>query len=51
MQLRRSGFLLIDGAQPAPSDPVRGPVPAETIAASRGVGPLPFDRELAAAAD
>jgi Cu2+-exporting ATPase len=53
MQLRRSGFLLIDGAQPAPSDPVRGtgPVPAETIAASRRVGPLPFDRELAAAAD
>jgi hypothetical protein len=53
MQLRRSGFLLIDGAQPAPSDPVpgAGPVPAETIAASRRVGPLPFDRELAAAAD
>jgi len=53
MQLRRSGFLLIDGAQPAPSDPVRGadPAPAETIVASRRVGPLPFDRELAAAAD
>jgi heavy metal translocating P-type ATPase len=47
MQLRRSGFLLVDGAQPTPPDPV----PAETIAALRGVGALPSDRELAAAAD
>jgi heavy metal translocating P-type ATPase len=47
MQLRRSGFLLVDGAQPAPPDLV----PAETSAALRGVGPLPSDRELAAAAD
>jgi Cu2+-exporting ATPase len=53
MQLRRSGFLLVDGAQPAPSDPMRGNdlVPAETIAELRRVAPPPTDRELAAAAD
>jgi Cu2+-exporting ATPase len=53
MQLRRSGFLLVDGAQPAPRDLARSadPVPAETNVALRRVGPLPLDREWAAAAD
>ena len=52
-QLRQSGFLLVDGAQPAPADPLGStdPAPAETLAAPGGVGSLYPYREPAAAAD
>jgi len=53
IQLRQSGFLLVDGAQPAPADASRHADPAAvgSIAAMDRVGTLHPYRELAAAAD
>jgi len=53
IQLRQSGFLLVDGAQPAPADASRhaDPAPVGSIAAMDRVGTLHPYRELAAAAD
>jgi heavy metal translocating P-type ATPase len=53
MQLRQSGFLLVDGAQPAPADPLRhaDPAPARTLGALGGVGSRHPYQEVAAAAD
>ena len=52
-QLRQSGFLLVDGAQPAPVDLLRHaePAPVGAIAAVDRLGTLHPYRELAAAAD
>ena len=53
IQLRQSGFLLVDGAQPTPADPVRcaDPIPARMPVTLGGVGsPVPY-QEVAAAAD
>jgi Cu2+-exporting ATPase len=53
IQLRQSGFLLVDGTQPAPADAMRSAEQAhlDTIAASGGIGSLYPYREAAAAAD
>jgi heavy metal translocating P-type ATPase len=53
IQLRQSGFLLVDGAQPAPADLLRhaDPVPVGTTATMDRLGALHPYRELAAAAD
>ena len=53
IQLRQSGFLLVDGAQPAPVDLLRHaePAPVGAIAAVDRLGTLHPYRELAAAAD
>jgi len=53
LQLRQSGFLLVDGAQPAPADLLRhvDPASAGNIAAMDRVGTSHPYRELAAAAD
>ena len=53
IQLRQSGFLLVDGAQPAPVDLLRhaDPAPVGAIAAMDRLGTLHPYRELAAAAD
>jgi hypothetical protein len=51
LQLRQSGFLLVDGAQPAPANVMPGadPTPTGTLAASARVGALGPYREAAAA--
>ena len=53
IQLRQSGFLLVDGAQPAPADLLRhaDPAPVGSIETMDRVGTLHPYRELAAAAD
>src|SRR6516225_3620712 len=53
IQLRQSGFLLVDGAQPTPADLVHGadPAPARTLPTSRGIGSQYPYQEFAAAAD
>jgi heavy metal translocating P-type ATPase len=53
MQLRQSGFLLVDGAQPAPAESLgsAGPAPARTLLALRHVGLQHPFQEAAAAAD
>jgi hypothetical protein len=51
LQLRQSGFLLVDGAQPAPANGMRSadPAPTETLATPVRVGALRPYREAAAA--
>ena len=51
IQLRQSGFLLVDGAQPAPTDLLRHADPAPVGSIVERVGTLHPYRELAAAAD
>jgi hypothetical protein len=53
IQLRQSGFLLVDGAQPAPADLLRhaDPAPVGSLETIDRVGTLHPYRELAAAAD
>ena len=53
IQLRQSGFLLVDGAQPSPTGPLGSAdlAPARTPATLDGVGSRHPYREVAAAAD
>ena len=53
MQLRQSGFLLVDGAQPTPADTMHSanPAPARTLPTPGGIGSQYPYQEFAAAAD
>ena len=53
MQLRQSGFLLVDGAQPTPADTMHSadPAPARTLPTLGGIGSQYSYQEVAAAAD